>query len=139
MFIHQSSFISLKKIPFQQLTTHEKRQMRSPNPSRLTFFKRKERETKRTPSKSRSVSFLFVENCHGRSLINYPRAYQLHFIMPFPFTFLLSTVFWDIENCSVPHGKSAARVVEKIRRMPFMTGRREMEVRRIHDFDLINK
>ena len=59
--------------------------------------------------------------------------------MPFIFTFLLSTVFWDIENCSVPHGKSAARVVEKIRRMPFMTGRREMEVRRIHDFDFINK
>ena len=27
----------------------------------------------------------------------------------------------------MPHGKSAAKVVEKIRCMPFMTGRREME------------
>lgn len=28
-------------------------------------------------------------------------------------------IFWDIENCAVPHGKSAAKVVEKIRSMPF--------------------
>jgi meiosis arrest female protein 1 len=36
-------------------------------------------------------------------------------------------IFWDIENCSVPHGKSAARVVDKIRAMHFMEDRREME------------
>ncbi|XP_022794519.1 meiosis regulator and mRNA stability factor 1-like [Stylophora pistillata] len=35
-------------------------------------------------------------------------------------------VFWDIENCPVPRGKSASAVVQKIRR-EFFTGKREVE------------
>ena len=36
-------------------------------------------------------------------------------------------VFWDIENCAVPNGKAASRVVEKIRTAGFMAERREMD------------
>ena len=35
-------------------------------------------------------------------------------------------VFWDIENCPVPRGKSASAVVQKIRK-EFFTGKREVE------------
>lgn len=35
-------------------------------------------------------------------------------------------VFWDIENCPVPRGKSAAAVVQKIRK-EFFNGKREVE------------
>lgn len=35
-------------------------------------------------------------------------------------------VFWDIENCPVPRGKSAAAVVQKIRK-EFFSGKREVE------------
>ena len=36
-------------------------------------------------------------------------------------------IFWDIENCSVPHGKSAGAVAEKIRALQQVEQRREME------------
>lgn len=36
-------------------------------------------------------------------------------------------VFWDIENCNVPHGKGAGRVAEKVRSMPFHAGRSEVD------------
>ena len=35
-------------------------------------------------------------------------------------------VFWDIENCAVPHGKSALALVQKIREKLF-AGKREVE------------
>ena len=35
-------------------------------------------------------------------------------------------VFWDIENCPVPRGKSASAVVQKIRK-EFFSGKREVE------------
>lgn len=35
-------------------------------------------------------------------------------------------VFWDIENCSVPSGRSAAAVVEQLRNR-FFLGHREAE------------
>lgn len=35
-------------------------------------------------------------------------------------------VFWDIENCPVPRGKSASAVVQKIRK-EFFSGKREAE------------
>lgn len=35
-------------------------------------------------------------------------------------------VFWDIENCPVPRGKSAMAIVQKIRDT-FFTGKREVE------------
>ena len=35
-------------------------------------------------------------------------------------------VFWDIENCTVPRGKSASAVVQKIRK-EFFSGKREVE------------
>lgn len=35
-------------------------------------------------------------------------------------------VFWDIENCPVPRGKSASGVVQKIRK-EFFSGKREVE------------
>lgn len=36
-------------------------------------------------------------------------------------------VFWDIENCSVPSGKPASKVVQKIRSMDFYQRKREMQ------------
>lgn len=37
-------------------------------------------------------------------------------------------VFWDIENCAVPSGKSAISVCDKIRRQEFFRGHREIQV-----------
>ena len=36
-------------------------------------------------------------------------------------------VFWDIENCSIPHGKSALKVVQKIRSLPVFQKSSETE------------
>ena len=36
-------------------------------------------------------------------------------------------VFWDIENCAVPHGKAAGGVAERVRALPSVSGRAEME------------
>ena len=36
-------------------------------------------------------------------------------------------VFWDIENCNVPNGKSAIAVCEKIRAQSFFLGHREIQ------------
>ena len=36
-------------------------------------------------------------------------------------------VFWDIENCCIPHGKSALNICKAIRDQPFFRGYREMQ------------
>ena len=36
-------------------------------------------------------------------------------------------VFWDIENCCVPRGKSAVKLVERIRTLPVFEGKSEIE------------
>ncbi len=36
-------------------------------------------------------------------------------------------IFWDIENCAVPHGKCAGGVAERVRALPGIKGRAEME------------
>jgi len=36
-------------------------------------------------------------------------------------------VFWDIENCNIPRGKSAMEVCEKIRSLPFFHGYTEIQ------------
>lgn len=36
-------------------------------------------------------------------------------------------VFWDIQNCGVPRGKSARKVVDRVRELPWMRGKSELE------------
>jgi len=36
-------------------------------------------------------------------------------------------IFWDIENCNIPRGKSAQAVCEKIRSRDFFHGHREIQ------------
>ncbi|TRY77194.1 hypothetical protein TCAL_10541 [Tigriopus californicus] len=36
-------------------------------------------------------------------------------------------VFWDIQNCSVPRGKSACKVVDRVRELPWLRGKAEHE------------